>query len=60
VAAHAARTPPAAGAKAEDGSDLADLPTIFGLFERLGLKLEAQKIAVEIFVIEHVEKPSGN
>jgi len=52
--------PPAAGAKAEDGSDLADLPTIFGLFERLGLKLEAQKIAVEIFVIEHVEKPSGN
>jgi uncharacterized protein (TIGR03435 family) len=52
--------PPPAGAKAEDGSDVADLPTVFGLFERLGLKLESQKAPVEIFVIDHVEKPSGN
>jgi uncharacterized protein (TIGR03435 family) len=52
--------PPPAGAKGEDGTELADLPTIFGLFERLGLKLESQKLPVEIFVIERVEKPSGN
>jgi uncharacterized protein (TIGR03435 family) len=29
-------------------------PTIFAIFERLGLKLEAQKAAVETFVIESV------
>ena len=52
--------PPPAGAKAEDGSDLGDVPTIFTLFERLGLKLESKKSLVEIFVIDHVEKPSGN
>ena len=52
--------PPPAGAKGEDGTELADLPTIFGLFERLGLKLESQKLPVEIFVIDRVEKPSGN
>jgi uncharacterized protein (TIGR03435 family) len=52
--------PPPPGAKAEDGSDLADVPTLFTVFERLGLKLESQKAPVEVFVIEHVEKPSGN
>jgi uncharacterized protein (TIGR03435 family) len=52
--------PPPAGAKAEDGSDLADVPTIFTLFERLGLKMESQRAPVEIFVIDHVEKPSIN
>ena len=52
--------PPPAGAKAEDGTDLADVPTLFTVFERLGLKLESQKSPVEIFVIEHVEKPSEN
>ena len=52
--------PPAAGAKAEDGSDMADVPTIFALFESLGLKLEVQKMPVEVFVIEHAEKPTEN
>ena len=52
--------PPPAGARAEDGSDLADVPTLFTLFEQLGLKLESKKSLVEIFVIDHVEKPSGN
>jgi uncharacterized protein (TIGR03435 family) len=52
--------PPPAGAKGEDGQDLADQPTLFGVFEQLGLKLEAQKALVEIFVIERVEKPSEN
>jgi uncharacterized protein (TIGR03435 family) len=52
--------PPPAGAKAEDGSDLADVPTIFTVFERLGLKLESQRAPVEVFVIEHVEKPTTN
>jgi uncharacterized protein (TIGR03435 family) len=52
--------PPPAGAKAEDGSDLADVPTLFTLFERLGLKLDSQRAPVEVFLIDHVEKPSTN
>jgi uncharacterized protein (TIGR03435 family) len=28
--------------------------------DQLGLKLEAQKGPVEVIVIDHVEKPSGN
>lgn len=35
-------------------------PTIFAIFEQLGLRLEAQKTPVETFVIESVERPSGN
>ena len=52
--------PPAPGAKSENGSDLADLPTLFSVFEQLGLKLEPQKAPVETFVIDHVEKPDAN
>jgi len=51
---------PAPGAKAEDGGDLADLPTLFTLFTEMGLKLDAQKGTVDIFVIDHVEKPTEN
>jgi uncharacterized protein (TIGR03435 family) len=40
---------------------LADRPTIFvALKEQLGLKLEAQKGPVEIYVIDHAEKPAAN
>ena len=36
-------------------------PTIFiAIQEQLGLKLESGKGPVEIIVIDHVEKPSGN
>jgi uncharacterized protein (TIGR03435 family) len=51
---------PAQGARAEDGSEVADLPTIFTIFEQLGLKLEPQKALVETFAIEHVERPDAN
>jgi bla regulator protein blaR1 len=47
------------GAK-QDGVDMADLPTIFTVFEKLGLKLESQKDKVDVYVIDHVEKPSEN
>jgi uncharacterized protein (TIGR03435 family) len=30
------------------------------LQEKLGLKLEPRKIPVQIFVVDHAEKPSGN
>ena len=51
---------PAAGAKGEDGSDLGDIPTLFTMFEQLGLRLVSQKGTVEVFVIERVERPSEN
>jgi uncharacterized protein (TIGR03435 family) len=52
--------PPAPGAKGEDGTYLADLPTIFEVLERLGLKMEAQKAKVDVYIIDHIEKPSEN
>jgi uncharacterized protein (TIGR03435 family) len=52
--------PPAPGAKAEDGTDMADVPTIFQMFERLGLKMEAQTGSTDLYVVDHIEKPSEN
>jgi len=54
-----ASSSPAPGTK-QDGVDLADLPTIFTVFERLGLKMEPQKAKVEMYVIDHIEKPAEN
>ena len=34
--------------------------TIFEAFQDLGLHLEPQKVAVELFVIDHAEKPTEN
>ncbi len=51
---------PADGAKAEDGSDAADVPTLFTVFRDLGLKLESQKDRVDVFRIERLERPSEN
>jgi uncharacterized protein (TIGR03435 family) len=35
-------------------------PSLFAIFDQLGLKLVSKKGPVEIFVIEHVERPSEN
>jgi uncharacterized protein (TIGR03435 family) len=35
-------------------------PTLYQIFDRLGLKLESQRAPVEMFVIEHAEKPGEN
>jgi bla regulator protein BlaR1 len=35
-------------------------PTIFQIFDRLGLKLESSKAPVEVFVVEQIENPSEN
>ena len=47
---------------APEGSTDSTLPSIFtALQEQLGLKLEPQKVPVEILVIDHLEKmPSEN
>jgi uncharacterized protein (TIGR03435 family) len=37
-----------------------DRQTLFDVFEKLGLRMERQRAVVEVFVIEHVEKPSEN
>jgi uncharacterized protein (TIGR03435 family) len=44
----------------QDGLDVADLPTIFEAFQKLGLKMESQRGQVEMYVIDHIEKPSEN
>jgi bla regulator protein BlaR1 len=35
-------------------------PTLYAVFDRLGLKLESQKAPVDMYVIEHVEQPTEN
>lgn len=35
-------------------------PTLFMVFDRLGLKLEAQKAPIEMYIIEHAERPTEN
>jgi bla regulator protein BlaR1 len=48
------------GTNSESSPEASD-PSIFtAIQEQLGLKLESQKGLVEILVIDHVEKPSGN
>ena len=51
---------PVQGAKAEDGTYVTDLPTLFEVFETMGLKLEPQKAAVDVYHVEHIERPSDN
>jgi bla regulator protein BlaR1 len=51
--------PPAPGTRV-DGVDVGDLATIFELFEKLGLKLDGRKDKVDVYVIDHIEKPSEN
>jgi len=51
---------PAAAGTNKDGVDVSDLPTIFNVFEKLGLKLDARKDKVDVYVIDHIEKPSEN
>ena len=41
-------------------SELADRPTVFQMFAALGLRMEPQKGVVEVYVIDHIEKPSEN
>ena len=52
--------PPPPGAKAEDGSDMADVPTLFQVFEQMGLRMESQRDVADVYVIDHIEKPSEN
>ena len=52
-------SPPAAGTR-QDGVDVSDLPTLFTVFEKLGLKMDGRKEPVEVYVIDHIEKPSEN
>jgi uncharacterized protein (TIGR03435 family) len=54
------RATAAPGAKAEDGSDLATMPSLFTVFAGLGIKLESQKAVVEILTVEHIERPTEN
>jgi uncharacterized protein (TIGR03435 family) len=37
-----------------------DRPTLYEVFEQLGLKMEPQKGVADVYVIDHIEKPSEN
>jgi uncharacterized protein (TIGR03435 family) len=52
--------PPSPDAKGEDGKLLVDQPTVFEIFNRLGLKLELQRAPVDMLVIDHIERPIEN
>ena len=56
----AVATSPSPPGTKQDGADVSDLPTLFTVFERLGLKMESQKDQVEFVVIDHIEKPTAN
>ena len=56
-------TPRSPAVEKREGSrpDFASLPTLdTALAQQLGLKLEARKGPVEIYLIDHVERPSEN
>ena len=40
--------------------ELSDISVFTAVQEQLGLKLEPQKAMMEILVVDHIEKPSGN
>ena len=51
--------PPTLPTKAE--ASVEPLPSLFdAVQQQLGLKLEAQKTAVDVIAVDHLEKPSGN
>jgi uncharacterized protein (TIGR03435 family) len=37
-----------------------DRPTLFNMFEKLGLHMESERAVIDLFVIDHVEPPSEN
>ena len=43
-----------------DGVDVEDIPTIFTLFDKLGLRMESTKDKVDVYVVDHIEKPTEN
>lgn len=51
---------PPDGTKGENGAENRDLPTLFQVFEKLGLKLEAAKDKVDVYIIDHIDRPSEN
>jgi uncharacterized protein (TIGR03435 family) len=55
-----AANPPAPGAKGEGGVDLADLPTLFQLFEKLGLKMKPDKANLGVYTIDDIQRPTEN
>jgi uncharacterized protein (TIGR03435 family) len=57
---NAAANPPAPGAKAENGANLADLPTIFQVFEKLGLKMKPDKATLDAYIIDDIQRPTEN
>jgi uncharacterized protein (TIGR03435 family) len=44
----------------DDTSNDANRPSLFDIFERLGLRMESRRAVIDIFVIDRVEKPSEN
>ncbi len=37
-----------------------DRQTLFDVFRQLGLKMESQRAVIDMYVVDHVEKPTAN
>lgn len=35
-----------------------DVPSLFAVFDRMGLRLQSKRARVKVYVIEHVERPT--
>jgi len=46
--------------KGDAGINDADRQTLFDVFRQLGLAMESQKAVVDMYVIEHIERPAAN
>jgi uncharacterized protein (TIGR03435 family) len=51
---------PPPDAKGESGALLSDMPTLFEVFQRMGLRLDSQKDLVDVFRIDRPARPSEN
>lgn len=54
------RPSPNTNPQGDPTADISARPTLFEIFERLGLRMESQRAIIDMFVIDHIEKPSEN
>jgi bla regulator protein BlaR1 len=46
--------------KGDAGIDDSTRPSLYMIFERLGLKMESSKAPIDFYIVEHIERPTAN